>query len=460
MSGQNKRARSSDTIENERAASGSSTTTLPEPLKALVGGRFHPIIEFLAPLPAKLQTTIIKSTDLMLKLFDTISQRIESDKRFKKPVKINNTSSEVLTDENGESKKFVPISLRKKCPIVPPDKYKDNAKVLSLMADAEKDHDTAKLKMTGHAEALSKLAIELDQGELRRLFYILLTNIARGFIGIKVITDDGLPDNITLSQEELSITLALCSINLLTNDNAKTLGLFGNNNREGTIEAKAELAAEFIAVTDASLGVKVAEIVKKAKPTENISQDMIYAMADQQKVLKLTCGVTIDHWKIIDEKNLQNRINAHLHEILAPPTIQKATQAVEMELDQLDINKPSKMLLDIIDKRHKETYSKDQRKFEAEMRKKYSGGTKIQMPKPTANGRKSRKTSGASTPPPNKKTKKKKSTQKKKVQFQSDDDDGNNSNQSTKKKKHKKHLGGGGQGGANNGGRRNNAGRR
>ena len=63
MSGQNKRARDSDAIENERAAFGSSTTTtLPGPLKALVGGRFQPIIDLLAPLPAELQTTIIEST--------------------------------------------------------------------------------------------------------------------------------------------------------------------------------------------------------------------------------------------------------------------------------------------------------------------------------------------------------------------------------------------------------------
>lgn len=458
MSGQNKRARGPDAIENERAAFGSSTTTLPGPLKALVGGRFQPIIDLLAPLPAELQTTIIESTDLMLKLFDTISQRIESDKRFKNPVKVNN---EVLTDGNGKSIQFVPNSLRKKCPIKPPDKHKNNARVLSLMADAEKDHESGKSKMTGHAESLSKLVIELDQEKLRRLVYNLLTNIARSFIGIRVITDDGLPDNIALSPEELSITLAHCSINLFTNDNAKALGLFGDNNSGGTVDAKAELVAEFIAVTDASLGVKVAEIVKKAKPSDEVSSDMLYAVADQHKVLKLICGVTIDHWKIIDEKNLQDKINAHLRVILAPPKIQNATQDVEMAMNDLDINNPSQMLLDIIDKRHKETFSKDQRRFEAEMRKKYSGGRKVQMPKPTANGRKSRKTSDDSTPPKKKKKKKKKSTQKKKVQFQSGDDDGNNSNQSTKKKKkHKKHHVGGGQGGANNGGRQNNAGRR
>ena len=109
------------TSHDGQAVTNAATNTVTRDAAAadpfnLVGTRLEPLIEDLASQPKKLQPTIIEIQKSMLDLLANIKQRQKSSLRFTKPVRDTKTG-EVLTDENGAPKKFVPNSCRLKCPV-------------------------------------------------------------------------------------------------------------------------------------------------------------------------------------------------------------------------------------------------------------------------------------------------------------------------------------------------------
>ena len=402
--GANKRRRANGSRAKQRDAAPTTTTAAattsiaPNDPHQLLGTRLAPIMKVLASQPTSLQTYIIAKTNAMLDLLATIRQRGESHTRFGKPM-TDATSGAVLKDDEGKAKEFVPNSCRDKCPIKPSQQTNDDNDMKTLLEAANRDHEEWKSTMATHAKNVSELEISIRNGELRKLFYEFVKDLALSEIIIYEITTEGFPEGTMLSIQELAHVTAHTVMNTFSLENASFIGYRCDIEGAGTETASNKLAKDYAKV----MSFDVTGTKSKAK----LECDGVIALHAVEKLTSLVPTLTTDLWKAIRDQDRQQKINAAVKLALAPPAKKTATEEVEEALAALDVTNPTKSLLDLIDKRTKAGLEKVKADMKRELRKNYLAGSKNQELTPTANGPRSKK---ASTAPTSTKRRKKKGT--------------------------------------------------
>ena len=106
-----------------------------ELLKSL-SPRLEPMREVLEAQPKELLLAIIDKAKSMLDLVVTIRQRCEGFKRFAQPW-VDPTTGEPHLDAQNQPRRFIPNSLREKCPIKISDDFNDDDELQDVLRRAQ-----------------------------------------------------------------------------------------------------------------------------------------------------------------------------------------------------------------------------------------------------------------------------------------------------------------------------------
>ena len=391
-----------------------ANAAVPPDLAATLGPKLAPIMGLLALQPGKLKGTIISSSKEMLSLRATIKQRTETHARFSGPLK-NATTGEVQRDEAGKDIPFIPTSLRYNCKVKASDKTNDDPAMCKLLGEAAAEHELHIRKMTGYAERVARLEIELRQKELRHKFFGLIERIALSRLviaGVRTGRNTGEPpEGARLTRNEQAKKICHDVFAAAPPAVGRYLGI--------AIGDKAsEVYAAYAEYDNAEIEKKMLPPLTQESRASSMNDDAsVDHTVDERIILPIiaemipwTSTLSVGVWKADDDRDKERAIDAALEEVLTPIEMREANEAVEMALDAEDAENPSKGLLDTVRKDTRRAIQKEMAIFKKQLRKNYSGdGGGGQPPsKPTKNGRESKRTSK----PPASKTKGKSTTAK------------------------------------------------
>jgi hypothetical protein len=305
-------------------------------------------------------------------------RRQESSARFDKP-STDPTTGAVQKDKDGQSLRFIPSSLRFKCPIKASTTTNNDNKMVELLEEAAKTHSDYQKAMTEHAKKVAGLEITIRQKKLRTLVWNLLDKMALAKCIIAE-HESGFPDGMQLERNDL---VKIISFGVLK-------------------DASVSLAAELGCADGAGLAVEyerirgfhyyTLELLATNDGDIAFTTPIITRMNTELPIL------TINLWTQDDQKDKQRQINAALQKELQSQAMLAANEAVEAAMDQDDADEPTEAILDVIRKESKKTFEKGMVQLKKQLRKNSSGeGEKNQSSRPTKSGRESKNKSNTSS---------------------------------------------------------------